>query len=376
VPGEDRLVVTAELDFDGPRVRRASFYRSVIRSDERLDYDRVDRIFGGRERAREPWAAPLDAARSAARELAGERARRGSLAIVSGEPEFAFSRDGHVVEIRLGEQTESHELIEHLMIACNEEVAKLLAGRSLPTLYRVHEQPEPARVERLVAQLASLDVPTPPVPKVFSGTQAAELVGEISRAVDRYVRATGHGRAALTSLVLRSLKQAYYSPRNVGHAGLRSTGYCHFTSPIRRYPDLVCHRALLGAIGAGETPPAGGGLGELGEWTSAQERAAMEIERAADDVARCFALTSEDRDEEWDGEIVGLIGAGAFVGFGGRYEGMLAVRRMRGDWWELNEEGTILHGERRGGALRLGEAVRVRVHAIDAPRGRVDLELA
>jgi ribonuclease R len=379
VAGEDRLVVTAELDFDGPRVRRASFYRSVIRSDERLDYDRVDRIFAGREGAVEPWAAPLAAARAVAGALGEERARRGSLEIVSGEPEFAFSRSGDVVDIRLGAQTESHRVIEHLMIACNEEVAKLLASRKLPTLYRVHEQPDPERVERLVGQLASLDVPTPPVPKVFSGTQAAELVGEISRAVDRHVRARGHGRAALTSLVLRSLKQAYYSPRNVGHAGLRSTGYCHFTSPIRRYPDLVCHRALLGAIGATgavEQAPSSGGLGELGEWTSQQERAAMEIERAADDVARCFALIGEDRDAEWEGEIVGLIGAGAFVAFGGRYEGMLGVRRMRGDWWEINEEGTILHGERRGGVLRLGEEVRVRVHGIDAPRGRVDLELA
>jgi ribonuclease R len=376
VPGKDRLVVTAELEFDGPRVRRASFYRAVICSDERLDYERVDRIFGGREEARAPWAEPLEAARAAARALAGERARRGSLEIVSGEPEFAFSREGNVVDIQLSEQTESHGLIEHLMIACNEEVAKLLAARKLPTLYRVHEQPEPARVDRLVAQLASLDVPTPPIPKLMSAAGAAELVGEISRAVDRHVRRTGHGRLALTSLVLRSLKQAYYSPRNLGHSGLRSTGYCHFTSPIRRYPDLVCHRALLSAIGAGEPAPATGGLGELGEWTSARERAAMEVERAADDVARCFALVREDRDAEWDGEIVGLIGAGAFVAFGGRYEGMLAVRRMRGDWWELNEEGTILHGERRGGVLRLGDDVRVRVHAIDAPRGRVDLELA
>ena len=376
VPGEDRLVVTAELEFDGPRVRKASFYRAVISSDERLDYDRVDRIFAGHDRAVEPWAGPLDAARSAARELAAERARRRALEIVSGEPEFAFSREGHVVDIQFTEQTESHTLIEHLMIACNEEVAKLLGARKLATLYRVHEPPDPARVERLVAQLASLDVPTPPIPKQISQTVAADLVGEISRAVDRYVRASGHGRVALTSLVLRSLKQAYYSPRNLGHSGLRSTGYCHFTSPIRRYPDLVCHRALLAAIGAGASAPSTGGLVELAEWTSQRERAAMEIERAADDVARCFALVGEDRDAEWDGEIVGLIGAGAFVAFGGRYEGMLAVRRMRGDWWELNEEATILRGERRGGALRLGDSVRVRVHAIDAPRGRVDLELA
>jgi len=313
-----------------------------------------------------------------------ERERRGALAIVSGEPEFGFDREGHVIDIQLGEQTESHRLIEHLMIAANEQVAKLLEERKLPALYRVHEQPDPQRVERLVEQLASLDVPTPPLPERLSPSQAGELVGEVSQAVDRHVRASRRGRVALTSLVLRSLKQAYYSPRNLGHAGLRSPRYCHFTSPIRRYPDLVCHRALLYAIGAADAPaPRSSGLIELGEWTSLRERDAMDIERSADDVARCFALTRERDGREWEGEIVGLIGAGAFVAFGGRYEGMIAVRRLRGDppwrgagWWELNEQGTILFGTRSGATLRLGDPIKVRVLRIEAAQGRVDLELA
>ncbi len=380
VPGEDRRVVTVELEFDGPRVVRAAFYRAVICSDERLDYDRVDRIFAGSEAARAPWAEPLAAARSAAAALAAERERRGALAIVSGEPDFTFDRHGHVVEIQQGEQTESHRLIEHLMIAANEQVAKVFEQRKQPALYRVHEQPDAARVERLVAQLASLEVPTPPLPRTLSPTQTGELVGEISQAVDRYVRGRdGRGRRALTSLVLRSLKQAYYSPVNLGHAGLRSVAYCHFTSPIRRYPDLVCHRALLAAVGAdgGQPVAPGSELVELAQWSSAREREAMELERAADDVARCFALGREDREREWEGEIVGVIRAGAFVAFGGQFEGMLPVRRMReGGWWELNEEGTILYGTRSGATLRLGDPVAVRVDGIEAARGRVDLVLA
>ena len=375
VPGEDRLTVTVELDFDAARVVRAAFVRSIICSDERLDYDRVDRIFAGQETASAPWAEPLALARATARELARERARRGGLVITSAEPQFELDHAGHIHRVTLGQQTESHELIEHLMIAANEQVAKLLDEAHAPTLYRVHEQPDPARVERLVGQLASLGVPTPPLPEQLAPSEAGELVGKISQAVERYVVSSGRGRLAFGSLILRSLKQAYYSPRNLGHAGLRSPRYCHFTSPIRRYPDLIAHRALLAVLGGEEPAPAASALGELGQWTSLCERAAIDIERAADDVARCFALGREDHERVWDGEIVGVIEAGAFVAFGDGYEGMLAVRRMRGEWWELNEEGTILHGTRRGGTLRIGDPVSVRVHAIDAPRGRVDLEL-
>jgi ribonuclease R len=375
VPHQDRNAVTVELEMDEARVVNASFHRTTIRSDARLDYPQVDRIFAGSERAESPWAEPLDAARAVATAL---RERRDSLEVESHEPQFEFDESGDVTAVMHEAQTESHTLIEQLMILANEQVATLLAERRLPTLYRVHEKPDPARVEFLIQQLESLDVPTPPAPEQMSPQQAADLVGEVSRVVAEEVRRSGRGRAAFTSLVLRSLKQAYYSPNNIGHAGLASARYLHFTSPIRRYPDLVAHRALLAAIGADDVPPRAADLDEAGLVSSATEREAMEIERDADDACLAFLLerTLAERGPEadWEGEVVGVIGAGVFVRFGDEgFEGFLPARKLRGEWWDLNEEGTALVGEESGKRLGMGDPVRVEVAKVFAPRGRVDL---
>jgi ribonuclease R len=361
-PGEDRLAVTVEMEIEGTAVRRVSFHRSKVRSDARLTYGQVDDVFAGRERAADPWARPLEVARGVAAALAE---RRRSLEIGGGEPSFSFDSDGHVTGVEYEEQSESHGLIEQLMILANEQVAGYLEDARLPTLYRVHERPDPQAVTFMIEQLASLDVPTPPVPDRISPQQAADLAVEASRLLP--------DRNAFRSLLLRSLKQAFYSPRNVGHAGLGSARYCHFTSPIRRYPDIVAHRALLQGLGIDSSAAPARELAEAAEHSSAAERAALQVERDADDVCLAFLLERTRSDRPYEGEVVGLIEKGAFVRFGEEgFEGFLPVRRLRG-WWVLNELGTALVAESSGRRLRLGDPIDVTVDRIDAPRGRVDL---
>ncbi len=380
-PEVERLAVTSEFELsEAGEPLSASFYRSRVRSDARLNYDELDEIFAGRMKPPPPIAEPLALAREAAASLAVRRPRA-SLEVESFEPEFRFE-DGEVVGAHSVPQTEAHRLIEHLMILTNERVAELLERRRIPTLYRVHEQPDPERIRWLIEQLSALDVPTPALPKAVSPQQAGDLAGEASRLVAREAERRGHGREAYTSLVLRSLKQAHYADRNLGHAGLGSPAYAHFTSPIRRYPDLVAHRALLSAIGAGEEAPRGEGLAEIGAHCSERERDATRTERDADSVCASFLLERELFERgpgtRFEGEVSGVVGAGAFIRFGGAhadvYEGFLPARRIGGrERYELDASETRLVGARGGAAIRLGDPAKITVDRIDAPRGRVDL---
>jgi ribonuclease R len=379
-PHQDRHCVTVEVLFDGELVPgKPAFYRSLIRSRERLTYSRAEAILGGQERADEELVAALRLAERLALELRRRRFARGALRIETGETEFAFDGEGGVERAWVQSEPHAHALVEELMILANEAVGALLAGRRRDALYRVHERPEPQSIELLLAKLAALKVPTPPAPDRLSPTEAARLAARVSEAVAEYTARSSRGKNAFPALVLRSLKQARYDPRNLGHSGLASRAYCHFTSPIRRYPDLVVHRSLLRELGLADEPTPDD-LEELAEWTSQRERQAAQVEYRADEICLAWLLERQLFHAGWDaaldGEIVGAIGSGLFVRFDEVFEGYLPARRLPGDYFELDPLGVALVGRRSGRAYRLGDPIAVRVDRIEKTSGRVSVEPA
>ncbi len=373
-PNVDRLCVTVEIPLPEGE---PSFYRSVIRSRERLTYGRAEAILAGRERADGELTAALRRAENLAESLRARRFARGALRVESPEVVFAFDGDGGVERAWRESEPHAHMLVEELMILANECVAGLLAGRRREALYRVHERPEPQSVALLLARLADLGVPTPPAPDQLGPADAAQVAGAASELVTEYTRRAGRGRDAFPALVLQSLKQARYDPRNLGHSGLASTAYCHFTSPIRRYPDLVVHRALLRELGVSEEPLPGE-LDDLAAHASQRERHAAKLEYRADEL--CLAWLLERRlfelgwEATFEGEITGVIPSGLFVRFDEVFEGYVPARRLPGDYFELNELATALVGRRGGRTYRLGDSIEVRVQDIRRSEGKVELE--
>ena len=377
-PREERMTVTVEVPFDSQlEPGQPRFYRSVISSDERFSYGQVQRILEEGEPHR-----LLDDLRLTERLVTALRRRRferGALRVESKEVTFVFDDRGGVERAYFEQEAHAHMLVEELMILANEAVAELLAGRERPALYRVHERPEPQSVQLLLAKLAELGVPTPPAPdaETMSPGEAAQLAAAASELVTEYVERAERGREAFSTLVLRALKQAQYDPRNLGHSGLASTAYCHFTSPIRRYPDLVVHRALLHELGHDESELAPDDLEALAEHTSTTERDAAQVEYLADEICLAWLLEAELFERGWEepyeGEIIGLIGSGLFVRFGEVFEGYVPAGRLRGDYFELNDLGTALVGRRSGKQYRLGDPLGVLVEDIRRNEGKIEL---
>jgi ribonuclease R len=365
--GEDRLAVSLRLGPEGA----VEVCRSVIRSDHTLTYPQAQAILDGAP-APEALAGALRRAARLAHDLRERRMAAGALAIETREIEIAIPPEG--IDARVRQHLAAHSLIEELMILANRRVAELIVRHERPALHRVHEPPDAGAIAVLLEKLEALGVPTPPAPALHGGPETARYAGLLSSAVMRYAAAERRGLEAWPGLVLRAVRKARYDPAPLGHTGIAAAHYCHFTSPIRRYPDLVCHRALLAAIGLGGDAPPAAGLGELAAHCSEAERSAERLERRGTAICLAFLLERRLYEEGWDrvfeGEVVGLIEAGAFVRFDGVFEAFLPARLWRGERAALDPLGVSMVA-RSGSRLRLGDGVSVAVESIDRPRGRI-----
>ena len=373
-PHVDRLCFAADMIISKQgALKSARFYPAVMRSAARLTYTLANAaLFEGKPAARTelgPLVDPLLVLVDIYRALYKARNRRGALDFDAAEAEFVIDSAERVRMIELRARNDAHRLIEECMIMANVAVAQELAKARVPTLYRVHGQPEEIKLDRLVSMLSALGI----------DAQLPEKVAP--RDLQAITRRLGHTaeRPFVESLIVRAMQQAVYQPTNIGHFGLALTHYAHFTSPIRRYPDLVVHRtlrALLGVPGAASVRYEPEALSALGESTSKLEKRADEADRFVGTYLKC-AYLRERIGQTFQGLITTVVEFGCFVQIlDVSVDGLLHIDRLQDDEYVMDDDGHAWVGRRTKRRLRIGTHVRVIVTAVNPIEGLIDLELA
>ncbi|MDX1494435.1 MAG: ribonuclease R, partial [Longimicrobiales bacterium] len=367
-PRQPKFAVSAFITLDGQgRVTDRRYERTIIECDHSLSYEEAQEVLDGEGSVSAEVDDALRLLDDTARRVRKRRRERGSLDFDLPEAKVILNADGEPVDIRKRERAESHRLIEDFMILANEVVANDLEARDLSTMYRVHERPSREKVEALAETLAGFGLQVPSR-KSIRPKHLQHLLDAVK----------GRDEEALVSnLVLRSMTKARYHTENLGHFGLASDGYVHFTSPIRRYPDLIVHRVLTQVlIHKGREPyPDRELLGREAEHCSAREQAAEEAERASVAMKK-VEFMEQHLGDEFSGRISGVTAFGFFVTLE-RYfvDGLVHVSNLQDDYYHYRESDHLLEGERGGRRFRLGDRVEVRVARVDKEARHVDFQL-
>ncbi|HEY1873879.1 MAG TPA: ribonuclease R [Steroidobacteraceae bacterium] len=373
-PNVDRLCFAADMIVSrSGALKSARFYPAVMRSAARLTYTLANQaLFEGRPAARAqlgPLTDRLMVLVEVYRALYRARGRRGALDFDAAEAEFVIDGGEHVRAIELRVRNDAHRLIEECMILANVAVAEELEKSHTPTLYRVHGVPEDEKLERLASTLRSLGIDAR-LPKTVTTRDLQAIARRVSDLSER---------TFVESLVVRAMPQAIYQPTNIGHFGLSLGHYAHFTSPIRRYPDLIVHRtlkALIKASGGSGKRYAATELGALGESTSRLEKRADEADRYVSGFLKCTYL-KERIGQTFQGLITTVVEFGCFVQIlDVAVDGLLHINNLHDDLYVMEEDGHAWRGQRSGRRLRTGAHLRVIVTAVNPIEGLIDLALA
>ncbi len=357
--GEDRLTLSCLMTVDGTgNVLEKKIVPSVIRSRHRMTYTEVTKLCEGEKEtcAKYPdLAETVEAAEALTRIL--QKKRRANGAVVLDLKEAKILYENGKIEIPDAPRTISHEMIEQFMVLANESVAEIMTEKKAPFVYRVHESPSPEKARELKLFLSELGIkerldPEKVSPKdyqkILSGLEGTPL------------------SPLLSKVMLRSMSKAKYSPENVGHFGLASDCYCHFTSPIRRYPDLAIHRIIKDSLRGTDGKALCEKYGQFAEdascRSSACERTAQDAERDADDLYIAFYM-KDKIGEEYDAAISGVTSFGIFAELSNTVEGLIPIETLPDDFYEFLEEKRILQGRQH--TFRLGEKLRIKVAGVD-----------
>jgi ribonuclease R len=370
--GQDRLTKTAFIRYDRQgRVVGSRYANTVIRSTKRLTYEQATGVMEGHyDNLSRPVVDLILQAEKLARSIETRRRKAGMLHLDLPEVELEYNEKGEFVDAHPADTSYSHTLIEMFMVEANEAVARLLDSYNIPFLRRVHPEPAPQALENLGDFLTMLGHK---ISRGFNRFDLQNLIRSVAEKSEGF---------AVNYAVLRSLQRAEYSPAKVGHFALASTHYCHFTSPIRRYPDLDIHRLLdlhfenklknLAPQLRQEEPQ----LAALGEQCCLTERRAEEAERQLKETL-ILQLLSEHIGDQFDGMVTGVCNLGPFVRLT-RYmiEGLIPLDQLGDDWWEVNQDGGYIKGRRKGVKIQIGDPLKVTIVSVDAIARRMNLALA
>jgi ribonuclease R len=371
-PKVDRLCMVCDMRVDGAgKVTKSTFVEAVMRSSARLTYSQVDSFLTGESRGGVPRAlhASLRNLHDLYQAFAEARQRRGAIELDLPATRFELGKGGEIAAIKVVERNDAHRLIEECMIAANVQAAKFLRRHRIPGLYRVHPKPDADRFDELRQYLLTLGLKVPHSEHV-QPRQFNKLLSQIKGRADS---------ASISMAMLRSLTHAEYTPVNIGHFGLSLDAYAHFTSPIRRYPDLLVHRAIRHIIRGGKPGRYhydAGSMERLGTITSAHERRAEEATRDVEAWLKCEYMEGHIGDE-FEGVITGVTNFGLFVQISELLvDGLVHVTSLANDYYHYEAAAQQLVGERSGKQYRLGEAMRIQVQRVDMETRRIDFRPA
>ena len=362
-----------EIDASG-RVVKHEIFDSVIHSDYRMTYDAVNQIITEKDpNIREQYkeiTPMLDLAQDLSNRLIQMRKRRGEIDFDISEAKVLVNEDGIPTDVQLRQRGEGERLIESFMLIANETVAEHFSKLDVPFIYRVHEQPKSDRLRQFFDFITNFGIMIKGTGEDIHPTTLQMVQEEVEGRPEQMV---------ISTMMLRSMQQAHYDDVNLGHFGLSAEYYTHFTSPIRRYPDLTVHRLIRKyliekSMDNKEVKRWEDKLPELAEHTSKRERRAIEAERDTDELKKAEYMIQHIGDE-FEGIVSSVANFGMFIELPNTIEGMVHIANMTDDYYRFEERQMALIGERQAKVFRIGDTVKVKVTHVDVDERLIDFQI-